>query len=387
MSGLAALTVLIWLYLLLARGQFWRVSHVLPPAPQAVKPRRVVAVIPARDEADVIGKAVASLLAQRSPHEVHVIVVDDGSSDGTADAARAAATGATADDAASGDSSARLTVMRGAPLPPGWTGKLWAMSQGAQHAAALDPDYLLFTDADIEHAPENLAALVSQAEQEGWDLVSYMVRLSTATLAERALIPAFVFFFFMLYPPAWVASGRSRTAAAAGGCMLLRAHALARSGGLAAIRSALIDDCALARLIKASGGRVWLGLTRTARSLRPYGSFAEIGAMISRSAFHQLRHSYLLLALTLLGLLVTYVAPPLLTSVPGSRALGACAWALMSLAYWPMARFYRVAPPWSLALPLIALFYAAATLHSAVQYARGRGGRWKGRAQDVKPGT
>jgi hopene-associated glycosyltransferase HpnB len=376
MSGLAALAVLIWVFLLLARGGFWRASHALPPAPGPVKPRRVVAVIPARDEADVIGKAVASLLTQRCVHEVHVIVVDDGSSDGTADVARAAAS----------HDSARLTVMRGAPLPSGWTGKLWAMTQGAQRARALEPDYLLFTDADIEHAPDNLAALVSQAEHEGWDLVSYMVRLSTATFPERALIPAFVFFFFMLYPPAWVASARSRIAAAAGGCMLLRTHTLERSGGLAAIRSALIDDCALARLIKASGGRVWLGLTRTARSLRPYGSFAEIGTMISRSAFHQLRHSYGLLALTLLGLLVTYVAPPLLlfAGTPASRALGALAWVLMSVAYWPMVRFYRVSPLWSLALPLIALFYAAATLHSALQYARGRGGRWKGRAQDVK---
>jgi hopene-associated glycosyltransferase HpnB len=378
MSGLAALTVLIWLYLLLARGHFWRVSHALAPAPQTLKPRRIVAVIPARDEADVIGRAVASLLAQRCVHEVHVIVVDDGSTDGTADVARAQARA---------ELSARLTVMRGAPLTPGWTGKLWAMSQGAQRAAALDPDYLLFTDADIEHAPDNLAALVSQAEYEGWDLVSYMVRLSTATFAERALIPAFVFFFFMLYPPTWVASARSRTAAAAGGCMLVRAHTLERSGGLAAIRGSLIDDCALARLIKSSGGRVWLGLTRTARSLRPYVTFAEIGAMISRSAFHQLRHSYLLLALTLLGLLVTYVAPPLLltASVPGGRALGACAWVLMSLAYWPMVRFYRVSPLWVVTLPLIALFYAAATVHSALQYTRGRGGRWKGRAQDVKP--
>ncbi len=375
MIGLALLSVLVWLYLLLARGGFWRARRHLPPEPLPQASRRVVAIVPARNEADVIGAAVGSLLAQRGPSRIEVIVVDDGSSDGTDSAAREAA-------AALG-AAERLTVLNGAPLSPGWTGKLWAMCQGVA-CAAPDADFLLFTDADIHHAPENVGALVAQAEHGGWDLVSYMVRLPTANFAERALIPAFVFFFFMLYPPSRVAGSRSRVAAAAGGCMLVRPSALRASGGLHAIRGELIDDCALARSIKRSGGRVWVGLTHTAASLRPYGSFREIGLMISRSAFYQLRHSYVLLTLTLAGLMLTYVLPPLLllSGALTLTAAGLAAWALMSGAYLPMVRFSRLSPLWCACLPAIALFYAGATLHSAVQYARGHGGRWKGRAQD-----
>jgi hopene-associated glycosyltransferase HpnB len=213
-----------------------------------------------------------------------------------------------------------------------------------------------------------------------------MVQLQAATTVEKWLIPAFVFFFLKLYPPGWIASPRRRTAGAAGGCMLVRPQALERIGGLRSLRSQIIDDCALARAIKHSGGSIWLGLTRSARSTRPYGSFAEIGRMISRTAFNQLQHSWLLLAATLAGLLVTYLLPPLLL-LSGHRlsmALGAAAWLLMCIAYTPMLRFYRLSPTWSLGLPAVALFYAAATVHSAVQYARGRGGQWKGRAQDVR---
>jgi hopene-associated glycosyltransferase HpnB len=381
----AALPLLIWLSLLLARGGFWRASRQLPRAsatagsrPAPGPPRRVVAVIPARDEAEVIGEAVASLLRQEFAGSMQVIVVDDGSSDGTAGAAGAAA--------ASAGAAERLTVLRGAPLAAGWSGKLWAMSQGVAAAASREPDYLLLTDADIRHEPGNVASLIARAEAERRDLVSSMVMLSTETLAERCLIPAFVFFFFKLYPPAWIASQRSRTAGAAGGCMLIRPAALARIGGLAAIRSSIIDDCALAGAVKAAGGSIALGLTRTARSLRVYGTFAEIGRMIARTAFHQLRHSYVLLAGTLLGLAVTYLLPPLLlvSGDPLSMALGGAAWALMSLAYLPMVRFYRLSPLWAIALPGIAAFYAGATLWSAVQYRRGRGGRWKGRVQDVR---
>ena len=267
------------------------------------------------------------------------------------------------------------------------------MSQGVAAAAGTNPDFLLFTDADIEYVPGEVAALVEQAEAERLDLTSLMVRLSTATFAERCLIPAFVFFFLKLYPLAWIASARSAIAGAAGGCMLIRPSSLARAGGLAAIRGCIIDDCALARAVKSSGGRIRLGLARQTRSLRVYGSFAEIGAMISRTAFNQLRHSYLALAGTLLGLAVTYLAPPLLllTRDPVVMGLGAAAWLVMSACYLPMVRFYRI--PWAYApmLPAVALFYAAATVHSAVQYAAGRGGRWKGRAQDVRsagePGT
>jgi hopene-associated glycosyltransferase HpnB len=380
----AAAPLAIWLYLLLARGGFWRVRHLLGPAPLAAAAdpdragRRVVAVVPARDEAEGIGRAVTSLLGQRLATPLHVIVVDDGSSDGTAEVAKRAAREAGAQE--------RLSVLQGAPPAPGWTGKLWAMSQGVAAAAARDPDFLLLTDADIEYAPGEIAALADKADTDRFDLVSLMVRLATASFAERCLIPAFVFFFLKLYPPAWIASPRSAVAGAAGGCMLVRPAALERAGGLAAIRGCIIDDCALARAVKSSGGRIWLGLARQTRSLRRYGSFAEIGAMISRTAFNQLRHSYLLLAGTLAGLLITYIAPPLLmlTRDPLSMALGAAAWLLMSACYLPMIRCYRVCSPYALALPAVALFYAGATVHSAVQYAAGRGGRWKGRAQDVR---
>ena len=375
--GIAVLPILAWIYLLAARGGFWRTPRELASG-HGAPARRIVAVIPARDEAAVIGAAVESLLRQELAGELHVIVVDDGSSDDTSGEVRRAAARAGAE--------ARATVIRGAPLESGWTGKLWAMSQGVAAAASLAPDYVLFTDADIHHERGNVASLVAIAESDHRDLVSYMVRLSARTLAERLLIPAFVFFFFKLYPPAWVASDRSGAAAAAGGCMLIRPEALRRMGGLEAIRSEIIDDCALARAVKRSGGRVWLGLTEHARSLRVYGSFREIGAMISRTAFNQLRHSYLLLAATLVGLVLTYLLPPalLVSRDPVLVALGAVGLGLMSLCYWPMVRFYGLAPWWSLSLPLVTLFYGGATLHSAVRYALGRGGEWKGRIQDSR---
>jgi hopene-associated glycosyltransferase HpnB len=383
LHALAAVPLFTWVYLLLARASFWRASSslsVLLPAPQPLPQgaASVVVVIPARDEAEVIGDGVQSLLRQEFTGWLHIIVVDDGSEDATAQVAQDAAAALNASD--------RLQVLTGASLPSGWTGKLWAMNQGVTTAVALNPDYLLLTDADIHHEPGNVASLVATARAHGCDLVSSMVELSVDTIAERSLIPAFVFFFFMLYPPRAVASSRSRAAAAAGGCMLVRPGALTRIGGLTRIRGELIDDCALARAIKSTGGAIRLGLTRTARSTRHYGSFGEVGGMISRSAFYQLRHSWGLLALTLMGLMLTYLLPVLLlfTGDPIAISLGATAWVLMSLSYAPTVRFYRLSLRWSICLPAIALFYALATLHSAARYALRRGGQWKGRVQDVR---
>ena len=379
LTGFAAVPVLIWIYLLLGRGGFWRVSRHLRPA-NLTGPgtKRVVAVIPARNEAQVIGEAVTSLLAQDFPAPLRVVLIDDASADNTCGIAQSAAARARA--------LARLTIIGGKPLIPGWTGKLWALSQGVAAAMALAPDYLLLTDADIRHGKNSVAELVGIAESQACDLASYMVRLRCETAAEKVLIPAFVFFFLMLYPPSWIALDRKQTAGAAGGCILIRPEALDKIGGLAAIRGEVIDDCALAQAVKRSGGRIWLGLSANDESIRGYGTFGEIGRMISRTAFNQLHHSPLLLAATLVGLFFTYLLPPVLlfSGKPLPAVLGALAWLLMAVAYWPMVRFYRRSFGWSLALPAIALFYTGATVHSALQYMRGKGGEWKGRIQDAR---
>jgi hopene-associated glycosyltransferase HpnB len=329
----------------------------------------VTAVVPARNEADVVGRAVGSLAAQQYAGEFHMILVDDASQDGTAGIALEAAP--------------QLRVVTARPLPPGWTGKMWAVAEGVR---AADSDYLLLTDADIVHPPEHLAELVARAQQGAYDLVSYMVRLECRTLAEQALIPAFVFFFFLLYPPAWIRDPRRRTAGAAGGCILVRRAALERIGGIASIGGELIDDCALARAVKQSGGRVWLGLSDTAASIRQYRTFGEIGHMISRTAFTQLGYSPLVLAGTVAGLAVTYLAPPLLTFAGphgAASGMGAIAWLVMTAAYWPAVRYAKRHWFWAPLLPAVALFYLGATLHSALAHWRGRGGMWKGRAQSV----
>ncbi|HEX3367566.1 glycosyltransferase [Phenylobacterium sp.] len=372
-ATLGLLTLGVWTYLLLARGGFWRADQTdaeTPPAP-AVWPA-VTAVVPARNEADVIARSVGSLLAQDYPGPFEIIVVDDDSADGTAAAATALAGAADA---------RRLTVLRGQPLAAGWTGKLWAMSQGI--AAAGDaPKYLWLTDADIAHDPDNLRRLVSRAEAGDLTLASLMADLHCETFAERLLIPAFVLFFQMVYPFRWVNRPAHRLAGAAGGCMLAQREALARSGGVAAIRTAVIDDCALAANLKRQGP-IWLGLTRRARSLRPYASVGVIGQMIARSAYAQLDYSPLKLAGTVLGLGLTYLAPPALTLFGDglARWAGLAAWAAMALAFQPMLRAYRRSPLWGIVLPLIAALYGAFTLRSAIDVWRGRGGQWKGRAQ------
>lgn len=372
--GIGALSCLIWLVLIAGWGRFWRVST--PADGLTVRPElapRVAVVIPARNEADVIGPVVSALLEQDYPGPLHIFVVDDHSTDDTAGEVTRATNGR--DD--------RLTILFAAALPMGWTGKMWALAQGVERAAEFLPDYFLFTDADIVHAPDSISSLVAMAQGRGLDMVSMMVKLRCESFAERALIPAFVFFFFMLYPPEWVNDRRKNTAGAAGGDILVRAEALHQAGGIEAIRSELIDDCALAREIKRNSG-IWLGLTRSAASIRSYDGFSGIGRMISRNAFYQLRHSVWLLSGTLLGLGITYLAPPVLVFFGGwASLLGGLAWMAMSLCFLPMVRFYGLSPLWAVTLPWVALFYAGATVHSAVQYWMGRGGEWKGRTQDT----
>lgn len=373
---LGLLALAIWIYLLVARGGFWLArdrDDITPPAEPARWPS-VVAVVPARNEADVIAQSIGSLLAQDYPGPFRVVLVDDGSSDGTAAAARALA------------GEDRLTILTGAPLPAGWTGKLWAQAQGVKVAGT--PDYLLLTDADIGHAPDTLRSLVARAEAGGHALVSLMAQLSSTNRAERFLIPAFVFFFQMLYPFAWVSRPDRREAAAAGGCMLARRTALEQAGGIAAIRAEIIDDCALGRRLK-QVGPIRLSLTRRAASLRPYGSVAEIGRMVSRSAYAQLHYSPLLLAGTVIGMVLTYLAAPAL-AIFGSgwaQLCGALAWLLMAVSFQPVLRFYRVSPLWGLALPVIGATYTFFTLQSALQVWRGKGGMWKGRSQAMAGGA
>ena len=371
LAGAAALAISI--YLLLGRGGFWRMRDASPEGTLPAAAPAVVAVVPARNEALVVTRAVGSLARQRYPGEFHIVLVDDDSTDGTPAAARAAT------------QADLLEVVRAGPVSAGWTGKLWAASEGVRASERFQAEYLLLTDADIVHPPENLSALVARAASGRYDMVSLMATLECRTFAERALIPAFVFFFFMLYPPAWIGSAQRKTAAAAGGCILIRREMLERVGGMAAIRGQVIDDCALARAVRRQGGRVWLGLSAATRSVRGYATWGEIGRMISRSAFAQLHHSGWLLIGTVMGLALAYLAPPALAiAASGSAAaLGACGWLSMSVAYFPALRFYRRSPLWAPLLPAIAAFYLGATIHSALCYWRGAGGMWKGRAQDA----
>lgn len=382
LTVVAATSLAVWLYLIVLHGGFWRAEARLGQA--AGPPRRwpaVVALVPARNEADVIARALRALLAQDYPGPLHVILVDDHSRDGTASAAARAA--------AEAGRSGALTVVAARDLPPGWSGKLWALAEGAARAQSAHPDaeYVWLSDADIEHGPDTLRRLVAKAEDARLDLVSLMVALSCAGFWERLLVPPFIYFFQMLYPFAWVNDRRRRTAAAAGGCVLLRRAALARAGGFAAIRGELIDDCALARRIKdlEPGGGIWLGLADASRSIRPYRGLGDIWRMVARSAYTQLRHSPALLAGTLLGMAVTFLVPPLLAlgaplhGAAVAAILGATTWALMTVSAWPTYDLYR-RPLWAGALlPLAAALYCAMTLDSARRHWQGRGGAWKGR--------
>jgi hopene-associated glycosyltransferase HpnB len=373
---LAAAALAAWVYLLLGRGGFWRCTERDAGARANLADSPAVAVIvPARDEAEHIGTTIMSLLRQDYAGPWTVILVDDHSSDDTAKIAR---------EQAANDRGGRLRMVSGAALPAGWTGKLWALEQGVTVAMGLPqaPQYLLLTDADIVHEPDSLTRLVEHAYASGLVLTSLMAKLRCESLAERVSIPGFIFFFQMLYPFRWVNRPQSAVAAAAGGCMLVRADALMQAGGIRAIRGALIDDCAMARLLKARGP-IWLGLTERVRSIRAYPDFAAIRRMVARSAYAQLRYSPLLLLVTTAAMAIIYLVPPVIAlfgSGP-ARILALSAWALMALAFQPTLRFYRVSPAWGFALPAIALEYLIFTLDSAYQYVGGRGGSWKGRVQ------
>ncbi len=375
LNFLAAIPLAIWLYLLLARGSFWRLSE------DKIEPRQledwphVVAVVPARNEATAISQAISSIAKQDYPGEFSIIVVDDHSEDGTAALAQQAANESGA--------SQRLKIHSAAPLAPGWTGKLWALHEGISATSEKGVEFFWFTDADIEHAPDTLRRLVFRAEKNSLDLTSLMVLLQANTFAERLLIPAFLYFFLLLYPPRWIADPNASTAGAAGGCILLRRNVLAPIGGIASIRGEVIDDCALARAVKKNGGKIWMGLTRVSVSLRGYGTFAEIRDLIARTAFTQLHYSFAFLAVALAGLFGTFLLPWILFfAYPGEAwLLVDTAIALMTATFLVTVRFYNLSAAWALTLPFAAVFYGYATCVSAVRYWLGRGGQWKGRAQ------
>lgn len=379
--GLAVLSLIIWVILLCFRGQFWQANQRLGyrDADLPAWPR-VCAVVPARDEAKVIQKSLRSLLAQDYPGEFSIMLVDDHSTDGTAAIAQQTAHSLQRDFS--------LEIVSGQPLPPGWTGKLWALEQGTHQAEARTPapDYLLLTDADIHHHRQTLRRLVTKAQTEDLDLASLMVLLRCQSLWERFLIPAFVFFFQKLYPFAWVNNPQKSTAAAAGGCVLLRSSALNRIGGIQTLRQALIDDCALGQAVKSTGsGRIWLGLSRSTQSLRSYPTLGSIWNMVARTAFTQLHYSPPLLLGTVVAMTLIYLVPALVaiggvvTGNWGMAISGGLGWLLMALAYLPTVRLYRVSPLWALALPAIALLYTLMTVDSALRHWRGQGGAWKGR--------
>jgi hopene-associated glycosyltransferase HpnB len=375
LSVAAALSLLAWLYLLLLHGRFWMCSERLPVEITSLERWPTVsAVVPARNEEDTIAAVLGSLAAQDYPGDLSITLVDDRSSDATA--ARAETVG-----------SSRLTVLAGEALPKGWSGKLWAVDQGIRHAVRTNDgvEFIFLSDADIVHAPDTLRRLIAKATADRRDMVSLMAKLNCETAWERLLIPAFVFFFQKLYPFPRANDERARTAAAAGGCVLIRRDALERIGGIAAIRGALIDDCSLARAVKRAGGRLWLGLAEGTRSLRVYRGLAPIWMMVARSAFTQLRYSALLLAGTALGMILLYLAPPLLLLTSPFHndgiavGLAALAWLLMAAAYLPTARYYRQPLALALTLPAAALLYLGMTLDSARRHWWGRGSRWKGR--------
>ncbi|MGV9340885.1 glycosyltransferase [Streptomyces sp. NPDC003688] len=379
----AVASLVVWCWLLLGQGFFWRTDVRLPPRREPDVWPSVCVVVPARDEAEVLPASLPSLLAQDYPGRAEVFLVDDGSTDGTGELAR---------ELSRLRGGLPLTVTSPGEPPSGWTGKLWAVRHGIALARAREPEYLLLTDADIAHAPDSLRTLVAAAGTGGFDLVSQMARLRVASPWERLVVPAFVYFFAQLYPFRWIARPGGRTAAAAGGCVLLHADAAERARIPDAIRQAVIDDVALARAVRGSGGRIWLGLADRVDSVRPYPRLGDLWRMVSRSAYAQLRHNPLLLLGTVAGLALVYLVPPG-TVVAGAvlgdaaaTAVGAAAWTVMAATYAPMLRYYRQ-PLWlAPLLPFTAFLYLLMTVDSAVQHYRGRGAAWKGRTY-ARPDT
>ncbi len=366
---LAAVALAAWLWLSIARGFYWRTDIRLAETPGPERWPSVAIVVPARDEADVLPETVPTLLAQDYPGDVRVILCDDNSTDGTGELIKTR--------------WPDVTVVHPGPLPDGWAGKLWALRAGVE--AAGDVDYLLLTDADIAHRPNSLTAMISAAEAHGYALVSQMAKLRVRTGWERLIVPAFVYFFALLFPFRWSNKPGARTAAAAGGCSLIRRTALENAGGFDAIRRAIIDDVALAKAVKASGGRTFLGLADDVNSVRPYPGLGMLWRMVSRSAYAQLRHSLYLLIGSVLGLALIFWVPPLATIVgaatgdPLTVVLGTAGWLLLAGLYVPMLRYYRLSPLLALALPFITTLYLGMTIDSAIQHYRGSGGAWKGR--------
>lgn len=395
LTVVSALSFAAWLWLLLARGFFWRTDVRLPAREEPDVWPSVCVVVPARDEAAVLPASLPTLLAQDYPGRAEVFLVDDGSTDGTGELAR---------ELARRQQGLPLTVASPGEPPAGWTGKLWAVRHGIGLARTREPEYLLLTDADIAHAPDSLRRLVAAARTGGFDVVSQMARLRVESVWERLVVPAFVYFFAQLYPFRWIGGARStdgggrgpgkatRTAAAAGGCVLLRAEAAERARIPDAIRHAVIDDVALARAVKGTGGRVWLGLADRVDSVRPYPRLHDLWRMVSRSAYAQLRHNPVVLAGTVAGLALVYLVPPAASAVgaatgnAAAASLGAAAWLVMAGTYVPMLRYYGQ-PLWlAPLLPFTALLYLLMTVDSAVQHYRGRGAAWKGRTY-ARPGA
>ncbi|MGK7880800.1 MAG: glycosyltransferase [Crocosphaera sp.] len=385
---IVSLSLIIWIYLLLFRGGFWlsnqRINNNLQPLDEYPS---ICAIIPARNEADVLPISLKALLNQDYSGDFSIILVDDQSDDDTGNVAQEIANLCKKD--------AQLKVISGQPLATGWSGKLWAMKQGIEQASKLNnkPDYLLLTDADIEHHNSNLQELVKQAETEKLAMTSLMVKLRCDSFWEQFLIPAFVFFFEKLYPFSWVNNPRNKMAAAAGGCILIRRQILEEIGGIEVVKQALIDDCSLAAAVKAKLQEdrenieqgIWLGLSEKTLSLRPYDDLDSIWNMVARTAYTQLNYSPLLLIGTLLGLTMVYLVAPislilgLIINSSDIIILGGLTWLLMTISYIPTLKLYKCSLLWGLTLPLIGLLYGLMTLDSAWRHWRGKGGGWKGR--------